>query len=85
MHEVGGAVAVAIIVLAVALARTFGSLGRSFARRRASAQEDETPDPALRAEVDEMRQRLVELEERVDFAERLLAKRNEAERLGPSR
>lgn len=85
MHEVGGAIAVAIIVLAVTLARSFRSLGGSFARRRDSAQGGEAPDPALRAEVDEMRQRLVELEERVDFAERLLAKRNEAERLGPSR
>src|SRR5438093_2651754 len=30
-----------------------------------------------------MRQRLAELEERVDFAERLLAKRREGERLAP--
>ena len=85
MHEVGGAIAVAIIVLAVALGRTVRSLGRSYADRRASAQGGEKPDPALRGEVDDMRQRIVELEERVDFAERLLAKRNEAERLGPSR
>jgi uncharacterized protein YoxC len=85
MHDVGGAIAVAIIVLAVALGTTIRSLGRSFARRRDSAQGGETPDPTLRAEVDELRQRLVELEERVDFAERLLAKRTEAERLGPSR
>jgi tetrahydromethanopterin S-methyltransferase subunit G len=85
MHEFGWAIGVAIIVLAVSLGRTFRSLGRSFADRRASTQGGETPDLALRAEVDEMRQRLVELEERVDFAERLLAKRHEAERLGPSR
>jgi Tfp pilus assembly protein PilO len=36
------------------------------------------------AELDEVKQRLGELEERVDFAERLLAKQREAERLGPS-
>ena len=35
------------------------------------------------AELDEVKQRLGELEERVDFAERLLAKQREAERLGP--
>jgi len=31
-----------------------------------------------------VKQRLGELEERVDFAERLLAKQRETERLGPS-
>lgn len=51
-----------------------------------------TADPALRAEAEELRTRLVdveslqhrvmELEERVDFAERLLAQRREPERLG---
>ena len=33
--------------------------------------------------MDEMRHRLAELEERVDFTERLLAKRREGERLAP--
>lgn len=51
-----------------------------------------TADPALRAEVEQLRARLgeveslqhrvMELEERVDFAERLLAQRREPERLG---
>jgi Tfp pilus assembly protein PilO len=36
------------------------------------------------AELDEVKRRLGELEERVDFAERLLAKQREADRLGPS-
>lgn len=31
----------------------------------------------------ELERRLAELEERVDFAERMLAKKNDAERLGP--
>jgi len=49
------------------------------------------PDPALRSELDQLRHRLedveilqtriLELEERVDFTERLLAQRREAERL----
>jgi Tfp pilus assembly protein PilO len=36
------------------------------------------------AELDDVKQRLVELEERVDFTERLLARQREADRLGPS-
>jgi hypothetical protein len=34
-------------------------------------------------ELDELRQRMNELEERVDFAERLLAQQREGQRLGP--
>lgn len=43
---------------------------------------------ALEAKVEELEQsqrRLAELEERVDFAERLLARQNESERLAPPR
>jgi Tfp pilus assembly protein PilO len=36
------------------------------------------------AELDDVKQRLAELEERVDFTERLLARQREADRLGPS-
>ena len=35
------------------------------------------------AEVDELKQRVSELEERVDFSERMLAQRSEGPRLGP--
>ena len=34
-------------------------------------------------ELDQLKQRISELEERVDFAERLLVKQREAQRLGP--
>jgi len=34
-------------------------------------------------ELDQLKQRISELEERVDFAERLLAKQREGQRLGP--
>ena len=34
-------------------------------------------------ELDQLKQRMSELEERVDFAERLLVKQREAQRLGP--
>src|SRR5437667_11278712 len=39
----------------------------------------------LFAEVDELRHRLTEVEERLDFTERLLAKERQAERLAPPR
>ncbi len=39
----------------------------------------------LRAEVDELRGQLAEVQERLDFAERMLAKTREAERLPPVR
>jgi len=37
------------------------------------------------AELEQSQHRIAELEERVDFAERLLARQNEAERLAPPR
>ena len=61
------------------------ALGRRLEGGRSQA------DPALRSEIEELRarlgemdamqHRLVDLEERVDFAERLLAQRRDAERL----
>ena len=39
----------------------------------------------LRSEVDELRGQLAEVHERLDFAERMLAKTREAERLPPAR
>ncbi|MFZ5625362.1 MAG: hypothetical protein ACOY71_13215 [Gemmatimonadota bacterium] len=38
-------------------------------------------DPALLAELDELRAQVAELQERVDFTERLLAKQHEAGRI----
>jgi hypothetical protein len=43
-----------------------------------------TPQPLL-DEVDELKRRLAEVEERLDFTERLLAREREADRLGPPR
>jgi hypothetical protein len=39
------------------------------------------PDPTLLAEMDQLRGRLAEVEERLDFAERLLARTREADQL----
>jgi Tfp pilus assembly protein PilO len=42
------------------------------------------PEPWV-GELEELRRRLAEVEERLDFAERLLARDREADRLGPPR
>jgi hypothetical protein len=61
------------------------ALSRRIARDpSASALPDGAVDD-LRAEVDEARGRIAALEERVDFAERMLAKQREPDRLVPPR
>jgi hypothetical protein len=40
---------------------------------------------ALQADIEELRHRLAEAEERLDFTERLLAKTRDPERIGPGR
>jgi hypothetical protein len=79
--EFTGQDAIAIVALAIAAVKIFtGPIGAAIAERirgRALAVED----PALAAEVDQLRGRLAELEERLDFAERLLAQAREADQL----
>lgn len=66
-----------------AIAISFSPIGKAIAERiRGHALQGE-PDPAMLAEMDEMRSQLSELQERVDFTERLLAKDREARPLGP--
>ncbi|HEX7919264.1 MAG TPA: hypothetical protein VF454_07685 [Gemmatimonadales bacterium] len=66
-----------------AIAISFSPIGKAIAERiRGHALQGEA-DPAMLAEMDEMRTQLSELQERVDFTERLLAKDREARPLGP--
>ena len=67
------------IVLAVMAVKLFrGPLGNALADRlRGSAP----PDPGVLEELEAMKGRLGEVEERLDFAERMLAKSEQAERL----
>ena len=77
----------AILVLVTALQIIYARLvPPEHRRRRWKGEPLQVPEDMQRrlAELDEVKQRLGELEERVDFAERLLAKQREAERLGPS-
>ncbi len=78
-----GAVLVLVTVLQVIYVRL---MPPEYRRRRWKSEPLQASDDVLSrlAELDEVKQRLGELEERVDFAERLLAKQREAERLGPS-
>ncbi len=77
-----GAIISLVAVLQVLVARL---LPPDYRRRRLKGEPLQALDDVqtrLR-ELDELKQRLGELEERVDFAERLLAKQREGERLGP--
>ncbi len=78
-----GAVLVLVTVLQVIYVRLMPPEHR---RRRLKGEPLQASDDVQSrlAELDEVKHRLGELEERVDFAERLLAKQREAERLGPS-
>ena len=63
-------------------------LAAAIAKRIAGEQRpppvtDPQEHEALAAEVQQLRQEMVELQERVDFAERLLAKERGGERLAP--
>ena len=76
----GWAIGGVVIIFASALAKVL------LAKTRASvptlpSSDGETGE--LRQAVDAMQNRLAELDERVDFTERLLAKQREADRLAP--
>jgi hypothetical protein len=73
---------------AAALGVLFGPVGAALARRlggRADAGEAhaeiEQMSERMTAEVDDLRGRLAEVEERLDFAERLLARGGEADQI----
>ena len=60
-------------------------IGKAYAERiRAKTHELAPPDPQVLAELDELRGQISELHDRVDFAERLLAERREAQQLPPA-
>ncbi len=82
MGEYGWAIGIGIIILAVSVGRAVRGLGRAFANRSGPVPgHSDSAVSELRAELDETRRRLADLEERVDFSERLLAKQRDAERL----
>lgn len=59
---------------------SFSPIGKAFAARiRGDAAAPPEPDPAVLAELDDLRLQVNELHERLDFAERLLSKPAEAQ------
>jgi Tfp pilus assembly protein PilO len=83
-------IVVVIVVITVATAWVLAPLFRAWARRI----EGRSADPQLQGEVDQLREqiaeleplrgRIHELEERIEFAERLLAQRRDQELLPPA-
>jgi hypothetical protein len=60
---------------------SFSPVGRAIAARIRGEVPPLQADPELRAELDLLRQDVSELQERLDFTERMLAQRNESARL----
>ena len=62
---------------------TFTPMGRALTDRiRYGVQQRDAIDPAIYEEVEQLRTEVAELHERVDFAERLLARQRETPELG---
>jgi len=79
--ELQGQEVVIAVALSVALVKIFrGPIGAALAER-IRGHPAAAEDPAMAAEVDQLRGRLAELEERLDFAERMLAQAREAVQL----
>ena len=79
--EFQGQDVVIAVALTVGLVKLFkGPLGAAIADRIRGAPAS-ARDPELAVEVDQLRGRLAEVEERLDFAERLLAQARETDQL----
>jgi hypothetical protein len=71
--------AIGLAVVCLAIVKIIQSVSQAFASRRDVSRA--VPDAATLAEVDELKTRLAEVEERLDFAERLLARHDAADQL----
>jgi len=88
MEQFSKAIAVSVVFISMAAIFVLrGPIGRALADRLAGRAGRPGPeeDSGLREQVEELQHRLGEVEERLDFAERLLAKQREAERLAQPR
>jgi hypothetical protein len=83
--ELTGQDVIVSVALAVAMVKIFrGPIGAAIAERIRGGPVPPVlgaEDPAVVAEIDQLRGRLDEVEERLDFAERLLAQAREADQL----
>jgi hypothetical protein len=77
------ALGAAVILIAIQVGRAISGRGPRFRRGFLHQSDAEGPEVAeLRQNLEAMQHRIAELEERVDFTERLLAKQRDADRLG---
>jgi len=72
--------AIAFVGLAFLLSKVFGPIGAAIGARLRGPKAA-APDPQLTSEVDQLRTRLAEVEERLDFAERLLTRGGEVDQI----
>lgn len=85
-EELAKAIAVSVMFLSMASIFVLrGPLGRALADRLAGRTSRPDPDAGerLEAEVAELRRRVLECEERLDFTERVLSQSRAAGRVGP--
>jgi len=81
MPDLGAGVVIAIAVFCLGMARILsGPVGEALGDRLRHGRRTRS-DASVLAEVEVLRERLDEVEERLDFAERLLAAAREAEQL----
>jgi hypothetical protein len=73
--------AVAVVAIVVGMVKILGPVGAAVAERIRRGGHGSAEEPAVAGEVDQLRGRLAEVEERLDFAERLLAQAREAHQL----
>jgi len=77
------ALGAAVILIAIQVGRAISGRSSRYGRRFMQQSDAESAEVAeLRQNLEAMQHRIAELEERVDFTERLLAKHRDADRLG---
>jgi uncharacterized protein YlxW (UPF0749 family) len=84
MGDFGWAIGIGILVICATVGKSFAALLRAKAGQIDRSRPDADAEGSHLGEtVEELQKRVGELEERVDFAERLLSKQREAERVAP--
>ena len=84
MNEYSWGIAVGILVIAGSVGKALAALLRAHAARINSGLPDKE-DPQLGQTLEDLQRRLGEIEERMDFTERLLSQQRGGEKLGPPR
>jgi len=73
--------AFALIAIVAGVAKILSPFATAFADRLRGGRAAREPDPQLANDVEQLQLRLAEVEERLDFAERLLARGGEADQI----